>query len=52
MHGRRLRSIYYESLQLSQHGWPCGRPDGRLSMMKVYYNYNIQRNRGVEGHLW
>ena len=24
---------YYESLRLSQHGWPCGPPDGRLSMM-------------------
>ena len=25
--------LYYESLRLSQHGWPCGPPDGRLSMM-------------------
>ncbi|MDE6881904.1 MAG: hypothetical protein K2P48_02185, partial [Lachnospiraceae bacterium] len=28
---------YCESLRLSQHGWPCGPPDGRLSMMVVYY---------------
>ena len=27
---------YCESLRLSQHGWPCGRTDGRLSMMEVY----------------
>ena len=25
--------FYYESLRLSQHGWPCGPLSGRLSMM-------------------
>ena len=29
--------VYYESLRLSQYGWPCGPPGGRLSMMEVYY---------------
>ena len=24
---------YYESIRLSQHGWPCGPPDGRLRIM-------------------
>ncbi len=29
--------VCYESLRLSQYGWPCGPPDGRLSMMVVCY---------------
>ena len=37
---------YCESLRLSQHGWPCGRTDGRLSMMKVYHENNPD-NTGV-----
>jgi hypothetical protein len=27
----------YESLRLSQHGWPCGPLSGRLSMMRVFF---------------
>ena len=33
--------VYYESLRLSQHGWPCGPPGGRLSMMVVYYKISL-----------
>ena len=29
----QISLFYYESLRLSQHGWPCGPPHGRLSMM-------------------
>ena len=40
--------VYCESLRLSQYGWPCGPPDGRLSMMVVYYKKHLYKGFSVK----
>ena len=35
--------VNYESLRLSQYGWPCGPLSARLCMMEVYYRKRFSK---------